>query len=687
MERLLAPRSVAIVGLSADPSKHGGRVLSNLRKLDFAGQVWGVNPSRPTVEGVPVFGTLGEVPEPPDLVVCAVPANAVPSAVRSSAGAGGVVVFAGGFSEAGADGVRLQSDLEQAAADAGVRVLGPNSGGIIRPSRRLAASFLTCLDRPGEEIRSGPVGLVTQSGGTGSYIHNLAAAAGGGLAVSISTGNEADLDVADAISALASLDEVRAIALLLEAVRRGPEFVESVRRAQAAGKPVVACRIGIGRRGQSLMASHTGAMATSGKVLDGVLDSLGVTVVETPEELLAVAEIMARTRRLTGRRVGIVTHSGGVAILLADLAEHHHLELPHPSPSLSSELAPLLQLGSADNPLDMGAIIGGPGRFPQVVDRFARSGDFDCVLAVSTAHPPTHTVERVEGLLTIDAAVPLVHLWMAGDLAHPGLELLRASGAPLTTEPRAAIRALAGLSRLVDLSFEVPLPTGTEVEVVPRTEHEVKAMLAAWGLRVADGGLAESAAAAVELAQGLGGPVAMKVSSADIAHKTEAGGVALGLVGPDACRVAFERIMSDVATHRPEAVIDGVRVERMVTGVEVLVGFIRHQVFGPMALVGLGGLAAEGLGTEVMALAPVAPAQARRMVGRIPGLEAALGRRGPSAAALTALAEMLTEVSGRFAASGLVGFEMNPVVWDGTGWVIVDGLVEASGPGEPSGFH
>ncbi|HEU5114090.1 MAG TPA: CoA-binding protein, partial [Acidimicrobiia bacterium] len=280
--RLLDPKTIAIVGLSADAAKHGGRVLANLRKLGFPGAVRGVNPGLPAVDGVTVVATLAELPEPPDLVVCAIPASETRRVVMTAHGTGGLVLFAGGFGETGSDGALLQADLAEQAQLAGTRVLGPNSGGIIRPSVGLAASFLTCLDRDAGEIRSGPVGLVTQSGGTGSYIHNLAAARGGGLAVSVSTGNEVDIKLGEAISAVSALDEVHVVLALIETVRDGEVFIEAVRDSMARGKPVVACRIGTGDRGRALMTTHTGAMAVPEKVLESVLDSLGVIVGETP---------------------------------------------------------------------------------------------------------------------------------------------------------------------------------------------------------------------------------------------------------------------------------------------------------------------------------------------------------------------------------------------------------------------
>lgn len=676
---LLEPESLAIVGLSADPAKHGGRVLANLRKLGFGGRVWGVNPGLPEVEGAAVFASLEDLPGVPDLVVCAVPAPVVPGVV-AAAGALGVrvaVVFAGGFAESGAAGESLQEALTAAAAS-GIRVLGPNSGGVIRPANGLAVSFLTCLDRPVGQIRAGPVGLVTQSGGTGSYIHNLAAARGGGLAVSISTGNEVDIEMGEAVAALAAMSDVRAIAVVVEAVRDGPAFVEAVRAAHRQGKPVVACRIGGSRAGGRLTATHTGAIATPARVLDGVLDALGVTVAETPAELLDVAEVMARTPPPAGARVGIVTHSGGVAILLADLASRAGISLPEPEEDLAAGLGPLLDHGSARNPLDMGGIIGGPGRFAAAVDLFARSGLFDSVLAVSTAHPPAHTRERAATLASLDTPRPVVHLWMAGDLGEPGLAILRDAGLAVVEEPRAAIRALAGLERFSSRGAGQPVaPSDVEPVTPPQSEDSAKRMLAGWGISVPEGALARDAEEAAEIARRLGGPVAVKVSSPSIRHKTEVGGVRLGVSGAEAARKAFEAVMTSASRSVPRALIDGALVEREISGPEVMVGAMTDPVFGPMVVVSFGGVAVEELGTEALAPAPLDRAGAERLLSRVRGLATALTRRGETGEALPALASVVERISERFVASSLDQVEINPLVWAGGAWVALDAVMVA----------
>ena len=665
--RLLDPESIAIVGLSGDTAKHGGRVLANLRKLRFPGEVWGVNPGLPPVDGVNVVASLADLPEAPDLVVCAVPAHAVRKIAMGAQGVGVLMVFAGGFGETGDDGIALEADLSEWVERVGFRLLGPNSGGVIRRSKGLAASFLTCLDRNAGEIRSGPVGLVTQSGGTGSYIHNLAAARGGGLAVSVSTGNEADIQMGEAISAVSVLDEVKVVLALVETVRDGQVFIDAVRGSVARGKPVVACRIGTGDRGKALMTTHTGALALPEKVLHGVLESLGVVMGETPAEAYDIAEMLARAPIPTGDRAAIVTHSGGIAIHLADLSEQSGLDLPQPGPGLKAALDPFLDLGTANNPLDMGGIIGGPGRFAEVVDRFARSGEYDMVLAVSTAHPPAHSVERVQALLDLETPLPILHLWMAGDQATEALQALREAGAAVTEEPRVAMRALAGLARLAKWS-------------VPREVQLIDGPFEEWGLPLVEGTTARTTDEAVAVAERLGYPVVVKVVAGGLAHKTEVGGVRVDLRDASEVGRAIDEVTA-AATAAGQSV-EGVRVERFRPGLEMLVGGLVDPVFGPLVSVGIGGVLTELLDDVVFAPAPVDEIEAAAMIERLRGRALLDGFRGAPAGDIDELARIVSLVGRGITGSDLREVEINPLIWDGESWVAVDWLV-VQGRGDP----
>jgi acyl-CoA synthetase (NDP forming) len=657
LDRLIDPTAIAIAGLSADQGKHGARVLANLRRLGYAGDVWGVNPKLPDIEDVAVYHSVADLPRPPDLVVAAVPASVTTELVADCTGVGAVIVFASGFSETGPDGRMKETVLVDTAHSVGTRLLGPNSGGVIRPGLGLGASFLTCLDRPAGEIATGPVAVVTQSGGTGSYLHNLAASRSEGIAISVSTGNEADIELGEMIGLVSGLDEVRVIVAVIETIRDGEAFIAAARSARTMGKRVVVCPLGTGTRSENLMASHTGALAIPEAISRGVYASVGVTVAETPAEAYEVAALMARCPEPSGSRVGVVAHSGGIAILLSDLGERHGLDLDPPSPELGREIESSLDHGSATNPLDMGGIIGGPTRFAHVVGTFARSGEYDLVLAVSTAHPPAHTSARVDSLLELDSPVPVAHLWMAGDQGAEGLAQLRGADLPVAEEPRAAIKALAGLTSAV-----VATPQPDPIDTSPE----------AWGIPPIAGTQAGSEAEAVSAAHALGYPVVAKLESARITHKTELGGVLVDLRDSDEVVGAYRRLVMIAADNGvPDATI---RVQRFRPGIEMIVGGLRHDSFGPLVSVGVGGVLTELVRDVVFAPAPLDLSAALAMIDRLRARDVLDGHRGGPPADVAELGRIVSQVSRGIAGSAIDSFEINPLIWDGEEWVVTDWL-------------
>jgi acyl-CoA synthetase (NDP forming) len=659
LARALDPKTIAIAGLSDDPAKHGSRVLAHLRRHGFAGEIYGINPRMPDIEGVPMHASVGSLPCRPDLVVAAVPATAAIEVVDVAEGAGAVVVFGAGFAEAGGEGARLQDQLAEAAARAGTRVIGPNSGGVIRPGIGLTASFLTCLDRPPEQLRTGPVGIVTQSGGTGSYIHNLAASRGEGVAISVSTGNEADVRLGEAVGAVSAIEDVDVIVVLLETVRDGVPFMEAVETARSRGQRVVACRLGTSDRAVRLMTSHTGAMAVPERVLAGVFASLGVVEAETPAEAYDVAMMLAGRPATKGSRGGIVTHSGGAAILLSDLAERAGVRLPLPSSDLAGRLEEFLDHGAASNPVDMGGIIGGPHRFAEAVATMAASGEYDAVLAVSTAHPPAQTEGRVDSLLSLESNVPVLQLWMAGDLGYDGLVRLRDARVPVTEEPRAAIRALAGL---------LAKPTRRA-----GTDHVDEGPSFDWGLPLDPGLAAATRAETAAAASEIGYPVVVKVEAAGIDHKTDVGGVAVDLRSPREVEDAFDVVVDSV--RRTGASVEGVRVQKYRPGLELIVGAFVDDSFGPLVSVGAGGVLTEVMGDVVIRPGPVGVERAREMVDSLSIRSLMDGYRGAPAADVAELSRIVSVLSHSVTGSGGVAeIELNPLIWDGTSWVAVDWL-------------
>jgi acyl-CoA synthetase (NDP forming) len=693
LDRLLRPRSVAIVGLSRDPAKHGARVLANLRRFGFDGAVWGVNPRWSSADGGDADGVvarIGDLPAAPDLVVLAVPARSVPDAVEEAGrvGAGAAVVLGGGFAEAGPAGALLQQRAREAASRGGLRLLGPNSAGIVDVGAGVVLSFLTCLDRPTGEVRSGPVALLSQSGGTASLVHNAAYARGGGLAVTVATGNEADLGVGELLDAVVAREDVTAVALLLETVRDGDAFVAAARRAVEARKPLVVCKVGRSAAGADVMSTHTGALAAPWRRFEAAFDSLGITVTETPEELLEVAELLARSSTPEHGSVGVVTHSGGTAVLLADQLTAVGACLPPISEGLRTSLAPYLQTGAAKNPADLGGILTEPTRFADAVGLFTQEPDLGIVVSASTPHPPAHSLARAESLLALSrsAGKPLLHLWTAGDLGAAGLDLLRREGAAVSTDVRAVARAAGGLARLSQLGATGPATVPALGPVPPLAdrldEAEAKRFLAGLGLPTLPFAVAADVEEARRRAAGLGYPVVVKVLSRDVEHKSEWGLVEVGL-GDDQDVAAACRRLAERADSQPELRPRGYLVEAYRPGLEVILGVVQDPAFGPMVLVGTGGVQAELFEDVALGLAPLTEPEALRLVRSLRGRALLQGFRGGAVADEDALAAILTKLAGlAVALRGLVAeIDLNPVIYADGGWWIADAVVRPAGTG------
>ena len=699
---MLRPASVAIVGLSADQEKHGGRVLSFLRKIGFEGDIWGVHPKTPAIAGVEVFPSIKDGPESPDAIILAVPPPAIPDVLEDAAEkkAGGAIIFSGGFAEVGDEGESLQRRVCDIARAGGVRLLGPNSAGIIYPAARTILSFLTCLERPAEEIRPGPVGLVTQSGGTGSFMFNLAADRGGGLAISVSTGNEADVELGEVFEALVENPDVRSIALLLETVRHGPRFIAAARVARAAGKPVAACKIGRTEAGHGIMRTHTGALAGPIRTYEAAFESLGITSVRSPAELLDVAEVMACTPLPTGDGVGVVTHSGGAAIMMADRAEELGISLPDPSSEMKEKLEPFLQMGASGNPVDLGGIVTQPERYGEVLRLFLNDPAYDLVIPVSTPHPSAHSVGRGRELIKIagETNKPLPNLWLAGKLGREGADILRKAHMPIAENAESLMLAVRGLIRLGRMKradkkrIILEKPDGRILkklqkdtinknnDTITLSEADSKERLVALNIPVVRSTLAANIEEAARAAGEIGYPVVLKINSPDLPHKSEAGGVRLNIGDEKALRREWEKMMADLAAHSPGARIEGALVEEFAPGVEMILGTVRDETFGPMVLVGTGGVLAEALDDVALALAPVSEEEAGRMIASLRGRRLLEGFRGAPPADLGELASLIARLS-RIAAAyeaGIASIDLNPVVYSGGRWRAADALIVAA---------
>jgi acyl-CoA synthetase (NDP forming) len=410
--------------------------------------------------------------------------------------------------------------------------------------------------------------------------------------------------------------------------------------------------------------------------------------------MFEVVEILARAPVPRGEGVGIVTHSGGTAVQLADRADELGLSLPAPSPELQERLGPLLQFGAAANPADLGGIVTQPGRFPKVVQCFLDEPAYDVVVATSTPHPPSHTEERAHALVRLakETAKPLIHLWLAGGQAEHGVRILRESNIPVATNMDALLRAIQGLSLIRRLRDErltgKGARSGPSLGKKPPSLHSAgaeatlaepaaKALLRDAGIRIPPGKLAASESEAVEAAASLGFPVVLKIVSAGIPHKTEAGVVRLNLRGPEEVRSAWKEAWDSARRHSPAASVKGALIEKFLPGVEMILGIVRDPAFGPLVLIGTGGVMAEVFADVCLALPPVTHARAAELIRSLKGFRLLGGFRGGPKADLDDLADLVERVSLIAVEWGdrIEEMDLNPVAYSQGNWWALDALV------------
>lgn len=688
------PRSLAIVGASSDPERIGGRPLRFLIEGGFAGELYPVNTAgHAELMGRRAYRSVLELPRGVDHAIVAVPAAAVEQAVADCAAQGvrAVQVFTAGFAEMGAEGARAQRRLAALARNAGMRLIGPNTLGLINPARGLFATFSTLLNglRPG----AGCIGLATQSGAFGSASYGAAALRGLGLSCAVATGNEADVDVAECIDYLAEDDATRVICTALEACRDGAALRAALLKAADAGKPVVAIKIGRSAVGAAAAATHTGGLAGNDAVYDAVFAECGAVRVQGIDEMLDVAALLATTRALPrGPRVGIVTGSGGIGVLMADEAEALALELPPVPPPTAAQLADLLPFAVPANPYDTTAqVTSVPNGIPRVVEAMLAAdpadpthGGYDTVVAY-LAHSglsPDRFAATETALAELKARHPHQDLVLVMLSTAEVQQRLAAAGVPVFGDPSRAMRAIGAAWALATrrraLHRPAAVPPATQPLPAVATEAQAKAALARAGLPIPAERACASREEAIRAATEIGYPVVAKILSPDIAHKTEVGGVALNLRDAAAVGAAFDTLMRRAAGHRPDARLEGVLIAPMVTGgVETIAGVVVDAVFGPMVMFGLGGTTAELFRDVAFASAPLTPARAGQLVDAVRASKLLAGWRGSPPADRAALVDALVRLS-EFAAAHaheIEAIDVNPLVVREHGCQCLDAVI------------
>ena len=691
LEAFFNARSVAVIGASDDITKIGGRPVQLLRKYGYAGAVYPINPKGGTIQGLAAYASVLDTPTAPELAIVAVPALATLQAVRDCASRGvrGVVVLSTGFAEAGPEGAQLQAELVSVARNHGMRLLGPNCLGAVNVVDSLVASFSIALEQ--SMPPAGQVGIVSQSGNIGSFTMRCMADRGLGVSRFIATGNEADVDVADGIAALANDSATRIILCCMETCRDAGRLIQALDMARRQCKPVIALKIGATEQGQAAAASHTGALMGSDAVFDAVFQRYGVLRVRSFEELLDVghaAALLGAHRLPTTDAVTLVAASGGFGIMMADAMVEAGMTLPQLADTTKALIREAVPQAGTNNPVDASAQMSAR---PDILLKMLTALQSDpggstlvLLLAMSLYNPRLRGV-FMEALSKIRQSHPDRLLVIISKGPADAVAEINALGIPVFPSIPAAASGMAGLVRLGQLVSLTPAAAyGGPVEKVDaavfRNEFHAKKALAAAGITVPREEVVSSADDAVRSARATGYPVVLKIASEDIAHKTEIGGVALDLKDDHAVREAFDRLIINAQLHAPEARLDGVLVAPMVRGgVELIAGVSRDPVFGPVVMVGMGGIYAEVLKDVAVQVAPVSEEEATRMIRSLRMYPLLDGVRGQAKADVAAAARTVARLS-EFAcrhAGDVAEIDMNPILVrpEGEGVLVLDALM------------
>ncbi len=633
------PASVAVIGASANPAKLGYAVLKNLVEGGYArdrnvqaGQVYPVNPGAQQILGYPAFPTVGAIPGPVDLAVIVIPYPQVPAVLRECGEKGipAAIVISAGFREAGKEGLERELELIRITQEYRIRLIGPNCLGVIDTFTPINASFAAGTPP------SGPMSFMSQSGALGTAVLDMALAGRLGLAKFASLGNKADVNEIDLLQAWAGDEHTRVILIYNEGIPNGSEFIRTARQVTQR-KPVVAIKSGVTQAGSRAVSSHTGSLAGSEQAYQAAFHQAGVLRAESMEALFDMALALGYEPPLQGDRIAIVTNAGGPGILATDALERARLSLARFQFETIYALEKYLpDAASAANPVDvLGDALADRYRF--ALEIVAADPNVDGILVVLTPQAMTEidgTAEAVAGLAK-KTDKPVLACFMGEARVSKGIEILTREGVPNYPFPERAARAFRGMAdyRLVRLR---PEPEFTRFDVDQASvralfervtsegrasigDAEAREILKAYGLRIPQSEIAETPERAVEIAGRIGYPVVLKISSPDILHKTDVGGVKVGLRSPEEVRDAFELMVYRAGRYLPEARIWGCLVQAMVLagGLEVLVGMNRDPQFGPLVTFGLGGIYVETLKDVTFRVSPFSRQEASEMLEEI----------------------------------------------------------------------
>ncbi len=637
LDRLFSPRSIAVFGASEKPEGVGTRVFRNLIQAGFKGDLYPINPQHDEVQGHRCYKSITDIESSIDLAVIAAPAKNSVSIIRQCGehGVSAAVVLSAGFRETGPAGARLEQNLLETAQHYNIRLVGPNCLGLMRPSVGLDATF---LDTPAPQ---GGLALVSQSGALCTAILDWAKPHQLGFSTVVSLGNATDIDFGDVLDYLAVDYKTQAILLYIEGIHDSRAFMSGLRTA-ARSKPVIVLKVGRHTKGSQAASTHTGAMIGSDDVFDAALERAGVVRAMTFGQLFAAAEILSSGKKVSGNRLAIVTNGGGPGVLATDRAEDLGVEIAQLAAETTKTLDETLPVNwSHSNPID---ILGDspPDKYGDAVKACLKDPNVDGVLTLLTPQAMSEPLKAAQEV--VDAAAkekgkPVLACWMGETSVREARGLLSSNHIPSFITPERAVEAFAYLSRYArnqKLLLQTPGPLSDsrepDIEGVRLiieaaladgrsmlSDTESKAILCAFHIRCTPTIEAHSPTEALVAAESVGFPVAMKISSPDISHKSDVGGVRINITNAPDVRSTYKSLIEDVTKRRPEAKIRGVTVEPMASNTnarELMVGVKRDPIFGPVIAFGAGGTTVEILKDRAVALPPLNRLLAQRLINR-----------------------------------------------------------------------
>ncbi len=675
LDSFLSPRSIAIVGASSSRSKIGAVPVRYLVEHGYAGEIYPINSRATDIEGRRAFASLAEVGRPIDLAIFALPASRADAALDDAIGAGvkNIVMFSAGFAETGQEGEQAQQRFADKARAAGIRVLGPNCLGFMNVARSVYATFSPVVSTG--LAKSGKVGIVSQSGAFGAYAYAMARERDVGLSAWVTTGNESDIGVADCIAWMARDRQTEVIMAYLEGCRDGDKLRQALDLARAAGKPVVIVKVGRTALGARAAASHTAALAGDDAAFDALFRQHGAWRAHSIEEFFDIAHCLAVSGLPANTKVGLLTVSGGVGVMMADDAAEAGLDVAPLPPAAQALIRARVPFAATENPVD---VTGQVTAEPDLLDAAARvmlgEAGHGSLLIFLAAFGNTPAMQDFQQKLSRDLRRDFPgRLVMFSTLADAAQQrALAARGCLCFPDPARAIRVLAATS-FFQAQLRRPAPESTLEQAPapialrpgPYNEADAMALLRDFGIPVAPGRRARSRDEATAQAGSLGFPVVMKILSADITHKSDIGGVALNIRDAAEAGAAYDRIMAAAAAAAPAARVDGVLLAPMIRGgVECILGVHRDPTLGAVVMLGSGGVNVELLGDVSFRLAPVDHEQARAMIDELKTAPLLRGYRGAPLADVEALADAIVRLSHFALAAGstLDSVELNPFV-------------------------